>query len=39
MYIWYVYDKLDNVIAYTEDFAYAIDIERAGFIVKKETCQ
>lgn len=37
MYIWFVYDKNDNKIAYTEDFNFAIELERAGFIVKKET--
>ncbi len=34
--MWYVYDKCNKVIAYTEDAWYAAEMKRAGFDVREQ---
>lgn len=34
--MWYVYDKSNRVIAYTEDVWYAGEMKRAGFDVREQ---
>lgn len=36
---WYIYDDKDVIIAYTEDFNFAMQLEDAGFKVVKQDIQ
>lgn len=37
--LWYIYNDKDVIIAYTEDFKYAVRLEEAGFKVVKQNTQ